>query len=40
MVLTSRETGKLLQIGHQRRSNPRYHHAINRVMHEQKLLGR
>ena len=40
MVLASRETGKLLQIGHQRRSNPRYHHAINRVLHEQKLIGR
>ena len=25
MVLTARETGKRLQIGHQRRSNPRYH---------------
>ena len=40
MVLTSRATGRLLQIGHQRRSNPRYHHAINRVLHEQKLIGR
>ncbi|MCX5757325.1 MAG: Gfo/Idh/MocA family oxidoreductase, partial [Candidatus Hydrogenedentes bacterium] len=40
MVLTSHETGKLLQIGHQRRSNPRYQHAINRLVHENKLLGR
>ena len=40
MVLTSRKTGKLLQIGHQRRSNPRYHHAINSVVLENKLLGR
>jgi len=40
MVLVSRETGKLLQIGHQRRSNPRYFHAINRVLHEQNLIGR
>ncbi len=40
MVRTARETGKLLQIGHQRRSNPRYIHAINRLIREQKLLGR
>ncbi len=40
MVLAQRETGKLLQIGHQRRSNPRYMHAINRVIRESKMLGR
>jgi predicted dehydrogenase len=40
MVQTAHETKKLLQIGHQRRSNPRYIHAIDRVMHEAKLLGR
>ena len=40
MVLAQRETGKLLQIGHQRRSNPRYMHAINRVIREAKMLGR
>jgi len=40
MVETSRRTGKLLQIGHQRRSNPRYIHAINRLIHEKNLLGR
>jgi predicted dehydrogenase len=39
MVVAARETGKLLQIGHQRRSNPRYIHAINRLVHEGKLLG-
>jgi len=39
-VNTSRRTGKLLQIGHQRRSNPRYIHAINRLVHEKNLLGR
>ncbi|MCL2103678.1 MAG: Gfo/Idh/MocA family oxidoreductase [Kiritimatiellaeota bacterium] len=39
MVQTQRETGKLLQIGHQRRSNPRYTHAINRVLREAKMLG-
>jgi predicted dehydrogenase len=40
MVLAARETGKLLQIGHQRRSNPRYIHAINVLAHENRLLGR
>lgn len=40
MVKTSRRTGKLLQIGHQRRSNPRYHHAIDNLIHKEKLLGR
>lgn len=40
MVLAQRETGKILQIGHQRRSNPRYMHAINRVIREAKMLGR
>lgn len=40
MVLTARETGKLLQIGHQRRSNPRYRHAIGKLLNEENLLGR
>jgi predicted dehydrogenase len=40
MVLAARETGKLLQIGHQRRSNPRYIHAIDRLIRERSLLGR
>ena len=40
MVETARRTGKLLQIGHQRRSNPRYIHAIDRLIHEKKILGR
>jgi len=40
MVLAARETGKLLQIGHQRRSNPRYIHAIERLIREKSLLGR
>jgi predicted dehydrogenase len=31
MVTTSKETKKLLQIGHQRRSNPRYHAAFDFV---------
>ena len=40
MVETSRRSGKLLQIGHQRRSNPRYIHAIDRLIHEKNILGR
>lgn len=40
MVKTMRETGKLLQIGHQRRSNPRYLFALNRLIREAKLCGR
>jgi predicted dehydrogenase len=40
MVLAARETGKLLQIGHQRRSNPRYQHCYGKLITEAKLLGR
>src|SRR5579862_7585505 len=40
MVNTMRETGKLLQIGHQRRSNPRYLFAKNRLLDAAKLCGR
>jgi predicted dehydrogenase len=40
MVEASRKTQKLLQIGHQRRSNPRYQHAIDKVLTQEKLLGR
>lgn len=40
MVKTMRETGKLLQIGHQRRSNPRYIFALNRLLNEAKICGR
>jgi predicted dehydrogenase len=40
MVLAARETGKLLQIGHQRRSNPRYLHCYEKLLTEAKLLGR
>jgi predicted dehydrogenase len=40
MVLAQRETGKLLQIGHQRRSNPRYIHADQKLLGEANLLGR
>jgi len=40
MVQTMRETGKLLQIGHQRRSNPRYLVALHRLIEEAKIPGR
>jgi len=40
MVQTMKETGKLLQIGHQRRSNPRYLVAKNRIIDEAHMLGR
>jgi len=40
MVATARETGKLLQIGHQRRSNPRYIFAHDRLLGEAHILGR
>ncbi len=40
MVAAARETGKLLQIGHQRRSNPRYLHCYEKLLGEARLLGR
>ncbi|MBN2411012.1 Gfo/Idh/MocA family oxidoreductase [candidate division KSB1 bacterium] len=40
MVLAARETGKLLQIGHQRRSHPRYIHCYKHLLQEAKILGR
>jgi predicted dehydrogenase len=40
MVMAARDTGKLLQIGHQRRSNPRYLHCYEKLLGEAKLLGR
>jgi predicted dehydrogenase len=40
MVVASRETKKLLQIGHQRRSNPRYIHAREKIVREGRMLGR
>lgn len=39
MVQAMKETKKLLQIGHQRRSNPRYLHAI-KLIENDKILGR
>ncbi len=40
MIHGARETGKLLQIGHQRRSNPRYIHVREKLLQEARLLGR
>ncbi|MBZ5495001.1 MAG: Gfo/Idh/MocA family oxidoreductase [Acidobacteriia bacterium] len=40
IVLTARETGKLLQVGHQRRSNPRYIFSYQKLIREAALLGK
>jgi len=40
MLKAAKETGKLLQIGHQRRSNPRYIHCYENLIKGAKLLGR
>lgn len=40
MVETARDTGNLLQIGYQRRSNPRYRHVREKLLGQAKLLGR
>lgn len=40
MVTAARQTGKLLQIGHQRRSHPRYIHCYDKIIKEAGLLGR
>jgi predicted dehydrogenase len=40
MVQAARQTGKLLQIGHQRRSNPRYIHCYEKLLKDTKILGR
>ena len=39
MVSAQRRAGKLLQIGYQRRSNPRYIHAREKLVHGANLLG-
>ncbi len=39
MVEAARRTGKLLQVGHQRRSNPRYVHAYEKLLTEANLFG-
>jgi predicted dehydrogenase len=40
MVRAAKQTGRLLQIGHQRRSNPRYIHCGENLLGEVRLLGR
>ncbi len=40
MVEAQKRTGKLLQIGHQRRSNPRYLHCYDKLLKEADILGR
>jgi predicted dehydrogenase len=40
MAQAAKGTGKLLQIGHQRRSNPRYVHCCEKLIKEAKILGR
>jgi predicted dehydrogenase len=40
MIRAVKQTGKLLQIGHQRRSNPRYIHCQDKLICSSKLLGR
>ena len=39
MILAAKRTGKLLQIGHQRRSNPRYIFCYENLIKKAKLLG-
>lgn len=39
MVEAAKKAGKLLQIGHQRRSNPRYRYCYDKYIQEAKLLG-
>jgi predicted dehydrogenase len=39
MVKAMEKTGKLCQIGHQRRSNPRYLYTLNRLINGQKICG-
>jgi len=40
IVRAARRTGKLVQIGHQRRSNPRYRHCYETLINQAKVLGR
>lgn len=40
MVQAARDTGKLLQIGRQRRSNPRYQHCRNQLLETARIVGR
>lgn len=40
IVRAARRTGKLVQVGHQRRSNPRYLHCYNTLIKQADVLGR
>jgi predicted dehydrogenase len=40
MVAAMDRTGKLCQIGHQRRSNPRYQFVLNELLHKNEIFGR
>jgi len=40
IVLATRRTGKIVQIGHQRRSNPRYLHSYRNLIKEANIFGR
>lgn len=39
MVKAMEKTGKLCQVGHQRRSNPRYRYTLNRLINGRKICG-
>lgn len=39
MVKAMEKSGKLCQIGHQRRSNPRYRYTLNKLINGQKICG-
>ena len=39
MVKAMEETGKLCQIGHQRRSNPRYRYTLDQLIHGNRICG-
>ena len=39
MVIAAEKSGKLCQIGHQRRSNPRYLYTLNELIKKQKICG-
>jgi predicted dehydrogenase len=40
MAETAKRTGRLMQIGHQRRSNPKYRHVYDKIITDAKLLGK
>lgn len=40
IVNAQKRTGKIVQIGHQRRSNPNYLHCYNKLIQEANILGR